>query len=89
VRRESSGHTESVDESLNTLGRHGEIGVESGDTSLEEEGGKEGRSSMSRLIVSNVSEPKKAMKRLTPVRKTNLGQSASDSCLEISWLVWA
>jgi hypothetical protein len=51
VRGEPSGHTESMDESFNTFGRHGVFRVESGDTSLHVQGREKRRRTVSGLPV--------------------------------------
>lgn len=49
---ETAWHTECSDEGLDTFGRHRVFGVESGDTPFHEQGGKEGRGTMTGLTVS-------------------------------------
>jgi hypothetical protein len=53
VRRETSWHTECVDEGLDALLRHRVFGVESGDTTLHEEGSEESGGTMTGLNVSS------------------------------------
>ena len=53
VRRETSWHTECVDEGLDALLRHRVFGVESGDTTLHKEGSEESRGTMTGLKISS------------------------------------
>jgi len=54
MRRESSWHTEGVDEGLDTFHRHRVLGVKSGNTALHKEGSEESGRTMTGLNISSI-----------------------------------